>query len=37
MIQHLDLRERLGEVRCPVSLYAADHDRVVASVPAART
>jgi pimeloyl-ACP methyl ester carboxylesterase len=36
LIQHLDLRPRLGEVRCPVAIYAADHDRVVASVPAAR-
>ncbi len=35
-IQGLDLRPRLGEIRCPVALYAADHDRVVASVPAAR-
>ena len=36
LIHRLDLRPRLGEVRCPVSLFAADHDRVVASVPAAR-
>lgn len=36
LIQRLDLRARLGEVRCPVALYAADQDRVVASVPAAR-
>lgn len=35
-IQALDLRPRLGELRCPVALYAADHDRVVAAVPAAR-
>jgi pimeloyl-ACP methyl ester carboxylesterase len=35
-IRELDLRERLAEVRCPVALFAADHDRVVAAVPAAR-
>jgi pimeloyl-ACP methyl ester carboxylesterase len=32
----VDLRARLGALRCPVALYAADHDRVVAAVPAAR-
>ena len=37
LIRGLDLRARLGEVRCPVALYAADQDRVVAAVPAART
>lgn len=35
-IEGVDLRPRLGAVRCPVALFAADHDRVVASVPAAR-
>ncbi|NOT31426.1 MAG: hypothetical protein HOP15_13345, partial [Planctomycetes bacterium] len=35
-IEGLDLRAHLGAVRCPVALFAADHDRVVASVPAAR-
>lgn len=34
-IQGLDLRPRLAQVRCPVALYAAECDRVVASVPAA--
>jgi pimeloyl-ACP methyl ester carboxylesterase len=36
LIQGLDLRARLPDVRCPVALFAADHDRVVAAVPAAR-
>lgn len=36
LIRGLDLRPRLGEVRCPVALFAADQDRVVAAVPAAR-
>jgi pimeloyl-ACP methyl ester carboxylesterase len=36
LIRGLDLRTRLPEVRCPVHLYAADEDRVVDSVPAAR-
>lgn len=36
LIQHLDLRPRLSEIRCPVALFAADQDRVVAAVPAAR-
>jgi len=35
-IQGVDLRARLSEIRCPVALFAGDHDRVVASVPAAR-
>lgn len=35
LIRGLDLRSRLGQVGCPVSLFAADHDRVVAAVPAA--
>jgi pimeloyl-ACP methyl ester carboxylesterase len=34
-IARLDLRPRLGEIRCPVALFAADHDRVVAAVRAA--
>jgi len=34
-IAELDLRPRLGEIRCPVALWAADHDRIVRSVPAA--
>lgn len=33
-IARLDLRPRLGEVRCPVALFAADHDRVVAALRA---
>jgi pimeloyl-ACP methyl ester carboxylesterase len=36
LIRRLDLLPRLPEIRCPVALYAADRDRVVASVPAAR-
>jgi pimeloyl-ACP methyl ester carboxylesterase len=36
LIRHLDLRPRLPEVRCPVAIFAATHDRVVASVAAAR-
>jgi pimeloyl-ACP methyl ester carboxylesterase len=36
LIQRLDLRPRLAEIRCPVALFAADRDRVVAAVPAAR-
>jgi len=36
LIRHLDLRPRLPEVRCPVAIFAATHDRVVASVHAAR-
>jgi pimeloyl-ACP methyl ester carboxylesterase len=36
LIRGCDLRARLGEIRCPVALYASDHDRVVAAVPAAR-
>jgi pimeloyl-ACP methyl ester carboxylesterase len=36
MIRRLDLRPRLSALRCPVELFAADHDRVVASVAAAR-
>jgi len=36
LIQRLDLRPRLAAIRCPVALYAADKDRVVAAVPAAR-
>lgn len=36
LIQRLDLRARLDQVRCPVSLFASDQDRVVAALPAAR-
>ena len=36
MIRHLDLREELGRVRCPVSLFASSADRVVASVRSSR-
>jgi pimeloyl-ACP methyl ester carboxylesterase len=36
LIRHLDLRPRLPEVRCPVHVFAATHDRVVASVLAGR-
>lgn len=36
LIQRLDLRPRLAAIRCPVALFAADKDRVVAAVPAAR-
>lgn len=36
MIAEVDLRSRLGEVRCPVALFASDSDRVVRSVPAAQ-
>ena len=36
MIRHLDLREHLGLVQCPVSLFASSGDRVVASVRSAR-
>ena len=35
-IAAVDLRARLGEVRCPVEIYAADQDRVVDSVRAGR-
>jgi pimeloyl-ACP methyl ester carboxylesterase len=35
-IQRLDLRGELARVRCPVSLFASDRDRVVDAVPAAR-
>jgi pimeloyl-ACP methyl ester carboxylesterase len=36
LIHGCDLRPRLGAIRCPVALYASDHDRVVAAVAAAR-
>jgi pimeloyl-ACP methyl ester carboxylesterase len=36
LIARLDLRARLSEIRCPVAIFAADQDRVVAAVPAAR-
>ncbi len=36
LIQRLDLRARLAAIRCAVALFAADKDRVVAAVPAAR-
>ena len=36
MIQRLDLRARLGELRQPVALYASDRDRIVPSLRAAR-
>ena len=36
MIHGLDLRARLAEIRQPVSLFAADHDRIVHSVPAGK-
>ena len=36
MIQSLDLRPRLAEIEQPVLLVAAEDDRVVDSVPAAR-
>jgi pimeloyl-ACP methyl ester carboxylesterase len=36
LIRALDLRPRLAEVRCPVALFAADHDRVVSSVRCAQ-
>lgn len=36
MISGLDLRERLPAIRVPVSLFAADRDRIVPSVRAAR-
>lgn len=35
-IAAVDVRARLGEVRCPVEIYAADQDRVVDSVRAGR-
>jgi pimeloyl-ACP methyl ester carboxylesterase len=35
-IATVDLRPRLHEIRCPVGIWAADHDRVVAAVPAGR-
>ena len=35
MIRAVDLRERLEEVRCPVTLFASSDDQVVASVRAA--
>jgi pimeloyl-ACP methyl ester carboxylesterase len=35
-IAAVDLRARLGEVRCPVEVFAADQDRVVDSVRAGR-
>src|SRR5262245_26027664 len=36
LIQRLDLRPRLGAIRCPAAFFAGDSDRVVAAVPAAR-
>lgn len=36
MIRGLDLRPRLGELCCPLALFAAEHDRIVPSLPAAR-
>jgi pimeloyl-ACP methyl ester carboxylesterase len=36
LIRGLDLRPRLPEVRCPVAIFAATHDRVVSSVTAGR-
>ncbi|MCA8966500.1 MAG: alpha/beta fold hydrolase [Planctomycetes bacterium] len=36
MLQRLDLVPRLGEVICPVALFAADQDRIVPAVPCAR-
>ena len=36
LIQRLDLRPRLGEIRCPVAIFASADDVVVPSVPAAR-
>lgn len=36
MIRRLDLRDRLGDVRTPVALFASDRDSVVNSVRAAR-
>lgn len=35
-IAAVDVRARLGDVRCPVELYAAENDRVVDSVRAGR-
>jgi pimeloyl-ACP methyl ester carboxylesterase len=35
MIRGLDLRPRLGELKTPLALFAADADRIVPSVPAA--
>jgi pimeloyl-ACP methyl ester carboxylesterase len=32
LVGRLDLRPRLGEIRCPVALFAGDHDRVVDAV-----
>ncbi|MCP3915852.1 MAG: alpha/beta fold hydrolase [bacterium] len=37
MVTHVDLLDRLSEVRQPVALFASDKDRVVPSVRAART
>ncbi len=37
MIHGLDLRPRLAEIRQPVSLFAADRDRIVDSVPAVKS
>lgn len=36
LIAHLDLRPRLGEIHCPVLLFASERDRVVDSVRQAR-
>lgn len=36
MIEGLDLRPRLGEIRVPVALFAADRDRVVDSLESLR-
>jgi pimeloyl-ACP methyl ester carboxylesterase len=36
LIARLDLRRRLGEIRCPVALFASDCDRVVPAIRAAR-
>ncbi len=35
-IREVDLRPRLAAIRCPVAIWAADRDRVVASVPCGR-
>ena len=36
-LRQLDLRGRLGEIACPVALFAATHDRVVPSLETMKT
>ncbi|MDP6763914.1 MAG: alpha/beta hydrolase [Planctomycetota bacterium] len=36
MVRGVDLRPRLGEIRCPVALFASERDGIVDSLPQAR-